>query len=83
MRWARLHNENRHGVTEMPTSMREMTGDRERRREDRQSKQQQDFRRVLREVARDDFVQERQTRDDEIKYRRTRHRHDVGGVHGA
>ena len=39
--------------------MHEMTGGTERRRENRQSKQQQDFRRVLREVARDDFVQER------------------------
>jgi hypothetical protein len=36
-------------------SLREMTGATDRDREDRQSKQQQDFRRVLRDVARDDF----------------------------
>jgi len=47
-----------------------MRGDRERQRDDRQSKQQQDFRRVLRDVARDDFVQERQARDDEIRLHR-------------
>ena len=47
-----------------------MTGHTERDREDRQSKQQQDFRRVLRDVARDDFVQERQARDDEVQLHR-------------
>lgn len=35
-----------------------MTDHTEREREERQSKQQQEFRRVLRDVARDDFVQE-------------------------
>jgi Protein of unknown function (DUF3102) len=52
------------------TSIRHMTGQREREREDRQSKQQKDFRRILREVARDEFVQERQSRDDEVKLHR-------------
>jgi hypothetical protein len=47
-----------------------MVGDTDRRREDRQSKQQTDFRRVLRDVARDTFVQERQSRDDEVKLHR-------------
>jgi hypothetical protein len=36
-------------------SLREMTGHTDRRRKERQSTQQQDFRRVLRDVARDDF----------------------------
>jgi len=52
------------------TSMREMTGQTERTREERGSSQQKQFRRTLREVARDDFVQERQARDDEIQLHR-------------
>jgi hypothetical protein len=48
------------------SSIRDMTGQSEREREQRQSKQQQQFRRVLRDVARDDFVQERQDRKDEL-----------------
>jgi hypothetical protein len=64
MRWAR---ESDHAVTEPRyQSIRDMTGQTARDRENRQSKQQQDFRRTLRDVARDDFVQERQARDDEI-----------------
>jgi Protein of unknown function (DUF3102) len=55
---------------EMFKSLRDMDGDTERAREHRQSTQQQQFRRVLRDVARDDFVQERQARDDEIKLHR-------------
>jgi Protein of unknown function (DUF3102) len=71
MEWARRHAEAAsHPVRQMPTSLRDMTGDRARDREERNSKQQQNFRRVLRDVARDDFVQERQTRDDEIKLHR-------------
>ena len=62
MRWARQHNEFGTGGAEVPyTSLRQMRGDTEREREDRQSKQQQEFRRVLRDVARDDFVQKRQS----------------------
>jgi hypothetical protein len=65
MRLARLHNER--GALKMPiASLREMRGDTERDRAQYQSKQQQQFRRVLREVARDDFVQERQERKDEL-----------------
>jgi hypothetical protein len=70
MRWARAHEENGRGPSELPTSLHQMTGGAERRREERQSKQQQKFRRALRDVARDDFVQERQDRDDEIKLHR-------------
>lgn len=71
MQWARSYDENGHGVSEPQyTSLRHMTGQRERERENRQSKQQQDFRRVMRDVPRDEFVQERQTRDDEIKLHR-------------
>ena len=69
MQWAR--EQNGRGESEMPyTSLRHMTGQTERDREERQSKQQQAFRRVLRDVARDDFVQERQARDDEVKLHR-------------
>lgn len=66
MRWAR-ESQNARGARDLEyTSLREMRGDTERY----QSKQQQDFRRVLRDVARDDFVQERQSRDDEVKLHR-------------
>jgi hypothetical protein len=68
MRWARLQDD--HGVTERPTSMREMTGDTTRDRERRNSKQQKAYRDVMRDISRDDFVQERQTRDDEIRLHR-------------
>ncbi len=67
MKWARQHSAP--GGLQV-ASMREMRGDTERDREDRQSKQQRDFRRVLRDVARDTFIQERQSRDDEVKLHR-------------
>ena len=52
MRWAREHDDLSAAGRQAPyTSMREMRGATERDRENRQSKQQQDFRRVLREVA--------------------------------
>lgn len=69
MAWAR-EEEKRGGPAYMPTSLHEFTGGTDRRREDRQSTQQQQFRRVLREVARDDFVQERQAREDEVRLHR-------------
>ena len=68
MRWAREYDQMRRGPSY--SSLHEMTGGTERKREERQSPQQQAFRRVLRDVARDDFVQERQARDDEIKLHR-------------
>src|SRR5262245_43649064 len=68
MRWAR-EAQKRGGPAHMP-SMFEFTGGTDRRRDDRQSTQQQAFRRVLRDVARDDFVQERQARDDEVRLHR-------------
>jgi hypothetical protein len=71
MRMARNEQHFRSGASEVRhASIRQMTGQTEREREHRQSKQQQDFRRVLRDVARDTFIQERQTRDDEIKLHR-------------
>ncbi len=71
MRLARAHSDFTSGARQAaPGSLREVTGQTERRRDDRQSKQQQAFRRVLRDVARDDFVQERQARDDEVKLHR-------------
>lgn len=71
MQWARKHEQLRAGGAQVPyLSLREARGSTERDREHRQSKTQQDFRRVLREVARDDFVQERQARDDEIRLHR-------------
>jgi hypothetical protein len=66
MQWAR---EMRTGGSDW-TSMRQMRGATERDREQRTSNQQQKFRRELREVARDDFVQERQRRDDELELHR-------------
>lgn len=72
MRMARLHDEMRRGVTQSaPTSISQMIGDTERRREGRQSKQRQAFRSALRDVARDEFVQERQVRDQEIELHRS------------
>jgi Protein of unknown function (DUF3102) len=71
MQWARHREEIRTGDSKVEyDSMRHMRGAREQQREDRGSVQQQAFRRVLRDVARDTFVQERQTRDDEIKLHR-------------
>jgi hypothetical protein len=69
MRWAREHDQMRGGAAHY-RSMRAFTGHTERDREHRQSTQQQQFRRILRDVARDDFVQERQARDDEIRLHR-------------
>jgi hypothetical protein len=71
-----------HDVTEMPTSMRGMTGDTTRDRERRNSKQQQAFRRVLRDVAADTFVQERQARDAEIDLHRELAGEPMGSVMG-
>src|SRR5262245_53147431 len=72
MQWARVHQESlsRGAQQATHTSLRQMRGDAERDREHYRSKQQQDFRRVLRDVARDTFIQERQTRDDEIQLHR-------------
>jgi len=71
MQWARNDSALRHGVSQTSyNSLRHMDGATDRDRENRQSKTQQDFRRVLRDVARDDFVQERQARDDEIRLHR-------------
>jgi hypothetical protein len=56
MQWAREHDSFAHGVSEPRyRSLRDMAGYTERDRERYRSKQQQDFRRVLRDVARDDF----------------------------
>jgi len=71
MQWARHTKQMRAADAQVPyPSLRGVTGHTERERGHRQSSQQQAFRRVLRDVARDDFVQERQTRDDEIKLHR-------------
>jgi hypothetical protein len=53
MRWARTYSDqNETPRLDLPSSLFEMRGGTERRREARQSKQQQEFKRVLREVAR-------------------------------
>lgn len=71
MRWARAHEDNGRATPEAPyASLSQMRGDTERERKERQSKQNQKFRRLLHDVARDDFVQERQSRDNEIKLHR-------------
>jgi Protein of unknown function (DUF3102) len=70
MRWAREH-QLRSGASQY-RSLREMTGQSAREREDRQSPQQQRFKRVLRDVTRDreDFMQERQRQDEETSVHR-------------
>jgi hypothetical protein len=71
MQWARLQNEMRSGASQTaPASLREMTGRTERQREERRSKQNQAFRRILRDVAADTFVQERQNIENEIRLHR-------------
>jgi Protein of unknown function (DUF3102) len=66
--WAEHHDEVARGASGTKfQSMREMRGDTERQREQRQSKQQRAFRKAMHDVARDDFVQARQTRDEEAK----------------
>lgn len=71
MRWAREHDQFDRGSIEPPyRSLNQMRGGTERDRENRQSRQHQDFQRVLRDVARDDFVKERQSRDNEIQLHR-------------
>jgi Protein of unknown function (DUF3102) len=67
MRMARSHLDD--PAVEVP-STRQFTGATDRRREDYQSKQQKDFRRILRDLPRDTFLQERQARDDEVKLHR-------------
>lgn len=69
MRWARHADQIGSGGPDLPyRSLSEMRGKTDRVREDR--KQQKEFRRVLRDVARDDFIQERQARDAEIQVHR-------------
>lgn len=71
MRWARERNDLDGGAVQVPyRSMRDMTGHTERRREDYQDKRQKDFREALRDVPRDNFIQERQARENEIKLHR-------------
>lgn len=70
MRWAREYDALGRGSTQPRyQSMNEMRGGTERAREERQSKQHQNFRRVLRDVTRDQevFTQERQRVDEEIQ----------------
>jgi hypothetical protein len=57
MRWARMHGQNEApGLDfEEPSSLRQLRGSTDRDREHRQSSQHQAFRRVLRDVARDDL----------------------------
>jgi hypothetical protein len=64
MRWAR-ENDQIEGAPAFKT-LREMTGHTARD----QSKTQQAFRRVLRDISRDNFIQERQDRDKEQKLHR-------------
>ena len=70
MRWARERDQKRTGGAQVSSSLREMRGGTEREREHRGSKQQQAFRRVLRDVASEAFVQDRQAKEDEVKLHR-------------
>jgi hypothetical protein len=73
MRLARMADEYElSGEGRQVPSLNELRGGRERRLADRQSTQQQAFRKVLREVAREKFVQERQARQAYLAYRRAR-----------
>jgi hypothetical protein len=66
MRWAREHYQIGNAVSEVPYgSLLDMTGATERDRN--HAKAEQTFRRLLRDIARDDFVQEKQDRDAEVK----------------
>jgi hypothetical protein len=65
MQWARMRVDDAQPEF---ASLSQMTGHTERYHD--RAKQQQEFRRVLRDVARDDFVQARQARDEEIKLHR-------------
>jgi hypothetical protein len=70
MRWAREHQKRVGDAHLQYRSLREMTGHTERDRDARTSKQHQEFRRIMRDIPRDDFVRERQARDDEVETRR-------------
>lgn len=67
MRWARLQNDS---ASNTFASMRQMTGAADHQRAERRSAQHQAFKKVLRDINRDTFVQERQKTDDEIKLHR-------------
>lgn len=85
MRWAREHSEPRHGVTQPRyTSIRDMTGEAERQREQRQSTQNKRFKDVLRDAMqdRDAFAQERQRHTEEIEaYREMARKYGNAGRH--
>ena len=66
MAWARAQMSGGAGHS----SMREFTGHTERDRERRQSTQQEAFRKMMREMPRDEFAKERQAREDEVQLHR-------------
>jgi len=71
MRWARTHTQIEGAAREMPyASMRELSGHTERQREQRNAKQEKEFRKTLRDIAREDFVQDRQAQEEEIRLHR-------------
>lgn len=73
MRWAREYDKDDFASAgrDLPyASMREMRGATESDRERRHSTQHQAFKRVLRDLPRDEFIQERQSRDNEVKLHR-------------
>jgi hypothetical protein len=63
MRYARGQNDG----NDAEMSLGAATGETERKRKARHSAQQQEFKRVLRDVAADTFVKERQTLENEVK----------------
>jgi hypothetical protein len=85
MRWAREHNQTRSGAAQVPyASIREMTGNTERLREQRQSPQNKRLKDVLRDVMqdRDAFVQERQRQTEQIEaYREMAEKYANAGYH--
>jgi hypothetical protein len=72
MQWARHKAQMRSGDAHLESfsSLNDMTGATERQREQRNATQEKAFRKTLRDVAREDFVQDRQAKDEEIKLHR-------------
>ncbi len=56
--------------TQTPSSLNELRGGTDRRREERGSTQQQAFRKMMRDMPRDEFAKERQAREDEVQLHR-------------
>jgi hypothetical protein len=71
MQWARHRDQIRNGLAETEhTSLFDMTGGTERRRNEYGSKQQRALRDILRDLARDEYIQQKQSHKDELQLHR-------------